>query len=226
VEKKRLLSQSSSRPYHPDARQSVWTTWELSFQRLQKGHYRASSLLLFLALLNHKDVTLDVLTLDTNQLCHWAESGEFEPVPENKRWIVVSLTEVFSNKVILREMIGILRKYSFVRWKTGNKALTIHPLVHYRAYVKLSNVNEELNQMECCAIGVVSSRFEKLDIFPPTAAPTNQGTIREERTLDLWPWRRYPDLPTHALKCLKYASELVQMSEAIAHQSLALLQVL
>lgn len=61
IEKSRLLAKFPSTPYRKDHRESVLTTWNISFKQVGIQCPQADTLLLLLSLLNHKDIPLAIL---------------------------------------------------------------------------------------------------------------------------------------------------------------------
>ena len=227
VEKARLLEHLPSTQYDYDSRETVMTTWELSFKRVEKVNTPASRLLLLMSCFSHYDIPIDVLELSSNSLRHWAPNGEFEELPEAQIWIPSELRHVLENSLRLREAMLALRKFSFIRYKSGGNAIWIHPLVHYWTSRRLdSSPHRQL--LTTCSIGLVASSFEREERLPPIVTPHAErdiASVLEERSLRLWPWRQYPKLAPHAHRCMQYVTSLTNMPESIAHLSLSLLQV-
>jgi NB-ARC domain len=219
-----LLSESSSRSLGNPEAAAVWTTWEISFRKVQENSCSASYLLLFLALLNYEDISVTILEAGCREQCHWSAAGEFNPAPVEERWVPATMSDVFSTHFALRRNLAALHKYSFIRWKIGDRAFSLHPLIQQWAYAKLLARPQDMEILRRCAIGIISSNFQKQDLLPPSAPPTDTLRLGEERTLSLWPWRKYPQLVGHAEKCLVYATEMTNMSEITCLQVLALLQ--
>ena len=228
TEKSRLLRHFPSTLYNQESRETVMTTWGLSFQKIQSMHPEAAILMLILSNFSPTNITLEMLELSPSSLLHWAPNGELEKVPEEQRWITSDMESVFGDPLRLREAISALRKFSLVRYQPGGKAVFIHPLVHYWASQELlSDPREQMLKM--CAIGLVASNFAPEERLLPVATPYSSGDIAsvlEEKTLRLWPWRQYHSLTAHALQCLQYVPTLSVLPESVAHLALSLLQVL
>ena len=227
-EKCRLLNHFPSTLYNQESRETVMTTWGLSFQRIKSTHSEAAILMLILSNFSPTNITLEMLELGPLSLHHWAPNGEFEKLPEEERWIPSDMESVFGDPLRLREAISALRKFSLVRYKPGGKAIFIHPLVHYWASQELLSDSRE-QMLKTCAIGLVASNFAPEERLLPVATPysnLDQASVLEERSLRLWPWRQYHSLTAHALQCLHYVPTLSFLPESVAHLALSLLQVL
>lgn len=226
--KSRLLNQFPSTLYNQESRETVMTTWNLSFQRIKSTHSEAAMLMLILSNLSPANINLEMLELSSVSLHHWAPNGEFERLPEEQRWITSDMESVFVDPLRLREAISALRKFSLIQYKPEGNAIFIHPLVHYWASQELSSDSRE-QMLKMCAIGLVASNFGPHERLPPVATPFTSrdiASLLEERSLRLWPWRQYHSLTAHALQCLQYVPTLSILSESVAHLALSLLQVL
>ena len=227
-EKSRLLNQYPSTLYNQESRETVMTTWGLSFQRVKSTDSPAATLMLILSTLSPTNITLEMLELGPLSLHHWAPNGEFEKLPKEQRWISSDMESVLGDQLRLREAISALRKFSLIHYKTDGKVIYIHPLVHYWASQELSS-DPRKEMIKTCAIGLVASNFAPEERLPPVATPFSTrdiASILEEKSLRLWPWRQYHSLTAHALRCLQYVPTLSRMSEPVAHLALSLLQVL
>jgi hypothetical protein len=230
TERRRLLEHFPSTQYNQESRHSVMTTWELCFSRVEADNLPASKLLLIFSLLHHDQIPFSILESALQGQRHWAPSGEFEEVPEDECWIPKDMLPIFSNQFCLLEAIVALRKFSLVRHQasqqTDSMTLRIHPLVHYWAAQRLERSPALLQQLKICTIGLVSGSFAKQDRLPPLTSRKLSTYTLEERSLGTWPWRQYPQLAPHALRCLQYSKTLKIMPESVAHLSLSLLQIL
>ena len=227
-EKSRLLNQFPSTLYNQESRETVMTTWGLSFQRVKSTDSQAAILMLILSTFSPTNITLEMLELGPLSLHHWAPNGEFEKLPKDQRWISSDMESVLGDQLRLREAISALRKFSLVHYKPDGKAIYIHPLVHYWASQQLSSDSRE-QMLKMCAIGLVASNFAPEERLLPVATPFISGdraSVLEEKSLRLWPWRQYHNLTAHALQCLQCVSTLSFLPESVAHLALSLLQVL
>ena len=233
TEKARLLSQIPSRIYHGSdscferhGSESLWTTLELSFTSLSKTHPNAYCLMLLLALLCHEHISVEFLSAGCEGQRCWTLDGEFSIASEDQRWIPAKLALIFSSALALRETVSSLQRFSLIRWKSGDSAFSIHPLVHQWSLLKLSESADDLTVLKQCAIGLVTSNFAPQDLLPPLAPPSIKFSLGEERTLRFWPWREYLQLAAHAQRCLNYVGSLVDPPVSIMLRCLALLQTL
>lgn len=226
-ERHRLLTHIPSTQYNYGSRQTVMTTWELSFQRVQSQNLQASKLMLIFGLFSPDDIPLQMLTLNSESLSHWAPNGEFEELPPDQRWISDDLAAVLHDVLHIRDALSALRKFSLIRFRTGGNSVSIHPLVHYWASYRLSG-NADSQSLSMSAIGIVASSFEREERMPPVMTPFGRrdfASTLEEKSLRLWPWRQYPFLAPHAYQCMRSVRSIHTMTESVAHLSLALLQV-
>ena len=227
-EKSRLLNKFPSTLYNQESRETVMTTWGLSFQRVKSTDSQAAILMLILSTFSPTNINLEMLELGPLSLHHWAPNGEFEKLPREQRWISSDMESVLGNQLRLREAISALRKYSLIHYKPDGKAIYIHPLVHYWASQQLSSDSRE-QTLKMCAIGLVASNFAPEERLLPVATPyssRDSASVLEEKSLRLWPWRQYQSLTAHALQCLQCVSTLSSLPESVAHLALSLLQVL
>ena len=227
-EKSRLLNQFPSTLYNQESRETVMTTWGLSFQRVKSTNSQAATLMLILSTFSPTNITLEMLELGPLSLHHWAPNGEFEKLPKEQIWISSDMESVLGDQLRLREVISALRKFSLIHYKPDGKAIYIHPLVHYWASQQLSSDSRE-QMLKMCAIGLVASNFAPEERLLPVATPfssRDRASVLEERSLRLWPWRQYHNLTAHALQCLQCVSTLSFLPESVAHLALSLLQVL
>ncbi|KAL9634165.1 MAG: hypothetical protein Q9204_003108, partial [Flavoplaca sp. TL-2023a] len=228
IEKARLLNEIPSTLYRYDSRQTVMTTWEISFQRVTQSDPAVSKLLLMMSHFSHDDIPITMIQLKHDSLRYWASNGEWDSLPKDQEWVQSELKSTLHHGLRLREAIRSLRNYSFIRYKQGGESLWIHPLVHYWASHKLKT-HPDQQQLTMCSIGLVASSFEKEDRLPPIAIPYGRkdvASVGEERNLRLWPWRQYMKLVPHAHLCLRHVTRLASMPEAMAHLCLSLLQIL
>ncbi len=228
IEKARLLKEVPSTNYNYDSQQTIMTTWEISFQRVEQSNFAASELLLMMSIFSHDDIPIAMLQLNDDSLRHWAPNGEWEALPKDQKWVRSGLQSTLNDGLRLRDAIRSLRKFSFIRYKPGGDSFWLHPLVHYWASQKLK-AHPDQQKLTMCSIGLVASSFKKEDRLPPIATPygkRDDASVGEEKTLRLWPLRQYLNLLPHAHRCLKHVTSLASMPEAIAHLSLSLLQVL
>ena len=227
-EKSRLLNKFPSTLYNQESRETVMTTWGLSFQRVKSTNSQAAILMLILSTFSPTNIDLEMLELGPLSLHHWAPNGEFEKLPKEQRWISSDMEAVLGDQLRLREAISALRRYSLIHYKPDGKAIYIHPLVHYWASQQLSSDSRE-QTLKMCAIGLVASNFAPEERLLPVATPYSSwdsASVLEEKSLRLWPWRQYHNLTAHALECLQCVPTLSNMSEPVAHLALSLLQVL
>ena len=149
-------------------------------------HPEAAILMLILSNFSPTNINLEMLELSPLSLHHWTPSGDCEKLPEGQRWITSDMESVFGDPLRLREAISTLRKFSLIQYKSGGKAIFIHPLVHYWASQKLSDSREQMLKM--CAIGLVASNFGPEERLPPVATPFSSSDIAsvlEEKSLRL-----------------------------------------
>jgi hypothetical protein len=124
-----LLNERSSRSLGSPEAAAVWTTWEISFRKVQENSCSASQLLLLLALLNHENVSISILEAGCREQRYWSAAGECSPVLVEERWIPATMSDVFSNRLAQRSNITVLHKYSFICWKIGDQAFSLYPLI-------------------------------------------------------------------------------------------------
>ena len=227
VEKARLLRQLPSTQYNYDSRETVMTTWEISFKHVEQVNIPASNLLLMMAIFSPDDIPIDMLELTDDRLRHWASNGEFEPLPENQEWVSTTMKQTLQSRLRLREALLALKNFSFLRYKPGGKSFWLHPLVHYWASQRLES-HPTRQSLTMCSIGLIASSFGKEERMPPFAVPYGRRDVAwvlEEKSLHLWPWRQYKKLAPHAHHCMPYVTQLDTLPEPMAHLSLSLLQV-
>lgn len=228
LEKARLLRQLPSTQYNYDSRETVMTTWEISFKHIERVNMPASQLLLMIAVFSPDDISIDMLELTNDKLHHWAPNGEFEPLPEDQEWVSTTMKQTLQSPLRLREALLALKNVSFLRYKPGGKSFQVHPLVHYWASQRLE-LYPIRQSLTMCSIGLVASSFGKEERMPPFALPYGSrdiASVLEEKSLRLWPWRQYRELAPHAHNCMPYIIRLGTLPESMAHLSLSLIQVL
>ena len=225
AERLRPLEKFPSTLYNFEYRQNVMTTWEISFNRVRQDDPEASDLLLRLSLLHHENISMAMLESVLYEQFHWAPNGEFEELPPRDRWVPPELSTVFSNNLRLVETIAALRKFSLIR-KEANASLHVHPLVHCWASQRLQTNGALEQRLKICVIGLVASSFDQQDLLQPVFPRTFGHGGDWEPSLRLWPWRQYPHLVPHTIRCLQYVKQIDPMPVAMAQLSLSLLQVL
>ncbi|KAL8976528.1 MAG: hypothetical protein Q9205_007475, partial [Flavoplaca limonia] len=189
IEKARLLKEIPSTLYGYDSRQTVMTTWEISFQRVTQSDPAVSKLLLVMSLFSHDDIPITMIQLKHDSLRYWASNGEWEALPRDQEWVQSELKSTLHHGLDLRDAIRSLRNYSLIHYKQGGESLWLHPLVHYWASHKLKT-HPDQQQLTMCSIGLVASSFKKEDRLPPIAMPYGRAdvaSVGEERNLRLWP---------------------------------------
>jgi hypothetical protein len=226
TEERRLLEYYPSTQYNQEYRHNVMTTWEISFNRIDRDHPQAAKLLLILSLLYHDDIPGQILESALQGQCYWASNGEFEELPKAEHWIPDDLLMMFNNQLCLLEATAALTKFSFLRRQIASTSFRMHPLVHFWASQRLAGSPRLKQQFVICAIGLVAGSFAQHDCLPPLSSRSDEGRGLEERTLGVWPFRRYPHLALHAHRCLQYMRTINKMPESVAHLVLSLLQVL
>lgn len=226
--KEHLLNQYPSTQYNGDSRETVMTTWELSFQAVQSSNHEASRLMLILSLFSHDDILLQMLEINSSTFRHWAPNGEFEQLPDDQRWMPDELVPVLEKKLRLYEAIMALRKFSLLRYNFSRESISLHPLVQYWTLLRLASDREE-QRLKICSIGIIASNFKPEERMPPSASPFayhDAASVLEEKSLRLWPWRQYHSLAPHTIRCMQQVTTISSMPESVAHLCLCLLQVL
>ena len=176
---------------------------------------------------SHDDIPIELLELTDDSLRHWVSNGEFKPLPANQEWVHTTMKRTLQSRLRLREALLALKNFSFIRYKPGGKSYWLHPLVHYWASQRLESYPTR-QSLIMCSIGLVASSFGKEKRLPPFAVPYGNedvGSVLEEKSLRLWPWREYKKLAPHAHHCMPYITHLDNLPELMAHLSLSLLQV-
>jgi hypothetical protein len=229
--KKILLGKYSASRYSGDDRQTVMTTWTVSYTQVQQKDPQAARLLLLLSLMHNEAIPFEILKDAPERQLYWSQSGEFEQLTQSERWLPEELVNLFEEECSLRDAIATLADYCFIRYPTNRaneaKLLQIHPLVHFWASVCLENESSALQQqLRICAIGLVASAFLKQDQLPPHMYRRQVAEGVEDKGVGVWPWRQYHRLVPHALRCLEHAVKIKELPESVAHLSLSLLQVL
>lgn len=222
----KLLSYDTSRLYRLEKRENVLTTWEISFQNIGEVNQSATYLLLILSLFNTDDISLTLLKAGCNEQSHWGSDGTFQPVPAEHTWILPDLLPVFTSYLDLKQSLALLHSYSFIRWKTGNTVLVLHPLVQEWLYVKAYSDPKLMHRLRICAIGILAGNLKPEDRLPPIIIHPTVWMSKEEKDLNTWPWRRYMQLTSHVVKCLSSALDIPELPESCCRHSLELLQTL
>ena len=114
--------------------ESVLTTWETSFRAIQAELSEAAKLLSILAFLSFDDIFMDLfgLTPETPEV-----GPDFRPGPDLS-WRSVLFPEKKPDFYILEDCFRILRRYSFVEWKSDQDSYSMHKLVHAWSHDRLS----------------------------------------------------------------------------------------
>ncbi|KAK3312022.1 hypothetical protein B0H66DRAFT_538966 [Apodospora peruviana] len=228
VAKSTYLDMYPSTRYNGMGRQSVMTTWNISFTEVSRTTPQAAALLLLLSLLEADDIP--TILLDSQRKFRASATGQ--------GWIPRELHEILKSE---QQIVGArreLQRFGFVKYQTASESLYMHPLVQYWACQRLEQDIALRQKLVVCLLGLVSSSFEKQDMLPPLLSwsdPSSDANSVEERKLDLWSWRKYSRLTSHAQQCILLAADkdllqnswsLVSDRLTIAHIALPLLQVL
>lgn len=240
VKRSEYLRKYASTQYNVDSRETVMTTWNISFQKVSEVHPQAAVLLLLVSLLEVQDIPLLILQSCIEGQYHWTKKGEFERVPEGQGWIPPELQEALESQAGFIEAKLGLTKFGFLRDQPVTASIRIHPLVQYWASQRVEVDTALRLKLIICWAALLTSSFAKQDQFPPFFDPALQrvpGSV-EERKLDVWPLRKYHNLALYARRCLVlvldaskrtcYSSNLQDSGTGLipAHLALPLLQVL
>ncbi|KAJ4198945.1 hypothetical protein NW767_008532 [Fusarium falciforme] len=223
-EKTECLSEYPSTQYNLQSRETVITTWTISFDAIKKDSPGAALLLQMLALLDAEEFPLTILESCLSGQLYWSPRGEFEAAPEEEQWVPKLLKKVLLSRKGYIDAKKMLRRFSFIKSGLDSSLIYIHPLVHYWAAYSLED-DEIKNDLTLCLIGLVTSAFEKQDRLPPCLPRTYGARGIEEGKLGIWPWRQYLQLASHARRCLVLAQGIPQRP-ILPAIGLPLLQVL
>ncbi|KAJ4169739.1 hypothetical protein NW754_005887 [Fusarium falciforme] len=165
-EKTECLSEYPSTQYNLQSRETVITTWTISFDAIKKDSPGAALLLQMLALLDAEEIPLTILESCLSGQFYWSPRGEFEAAPEEEQWVPKLLKKVLLSRKGYIDAKKMLRRFSFIKSGLDSSLIYIHPLVHYWAAYSLED-DEIKNDLTLCLIGLVTSAFEKQDRLPP-----------------------------------------------------------
>ena len=223
-EKSEYLKEFPSTQYNFQSRETVMTTWTISFESIKKENPEAALLLQLLSLLDAEDIPVAILESCMSGEFYWAANGEFLPAPPGEAWIPGPMKKILCDRKGYISAKKILRKFSFIRNHADPSLVYIHPLVHYWAAHSLSDKDTK-DQLALCLVGLVTSVFQKQDRIAPYLPRVYGVRGLEEGRLGIWPWRQYPALAGHARTCLVLAKR-IKKSTALSTLALPLLQVL
>jgi hypothetical protein len=125
-----LLKKYTSTQHNVTSRESVRTTWEISFKQVERHHPEATNLLLMFSLLHHDEIPSEMLESYFGGEKYFNLFGGLETVLENDGWILHCLRTALVRKTDLVEALSALRKYSFVHLKASSSVMHVHPRVH------------------------------------------------------------------------------------------------
>jgi len=142
----------ANRSYYKD---SVATTWRLSFQRIEETNSDAAELLRLFAFLNPDGILTDFL-----------EAGKDEVNGE--------LNEILTSSYRLHEALSVLKHYSLIRrLREGkNERITMHRLVQY--VIRFEMPPEKFSTMTEAVIGLCNSAFPAWTYKNAGARPQNR----------------------------------------------------
>ncbi|GIZ44722.1 hypothetical protein CKM354_000791300 [Cercospora kikuchii] len=132
-----LLEKYPSTQYNVGGKQSVMTTWEISYQKIEQQHSEAAKLLLMFSLMSHEDIPDKILQSCLETETCFVDWQEYKILLGRDCGIPNSLRGALTQRLSHIEAIATLKKYSFVRTIPKASALQIHPLVHFWASQRL-----------------------------------------------------------------------------------------
>ncbi len=122
--RRKLLKRPTIGDIYNSRRQTVFTTWEVSFSKLEEQDGAAAKMLFLLAFFHHENVwegLFDLALSDDTGSINIQSRAHF-------RW----LTELFADKLALRSAFGRIMSFSLAKRgmspPPGN--IVLHPLVH------------------------------------------------------------------------------------------------
>lgn len=174
-------------------------------------------------MLKSEEIEMDLLLSRLKFQGEWAENGEFQEVPQIRKWILREMEGVFHERYVLLEAVAGLRRFALVRLNETDMSISLHLLIQTWASHRMNRYQELVDSFKICAIGVVSSKLIKQDLFLPLFLRASRFIDVEERNLSPWPWRQYRRLSRHALQCLQYICKLPRLLITTVCQGLALL---
>jgi len=213
------------------SRHGVMKAWSIAFKKIRDVNNSVAQLLLLMSLLHNEAIPFNLLNNALARQQQWGATGNFEDVSSSEWWIPEDLEGVFKSESHLRDALGVLLDYGFIRYCKGaaddGASLHVHSLVHLWAGIRLEKEEPEVQyQLRACAIGLVGSALAKQDQLPPYLPRRYVNESAEDKGLGVWPWRRYPKLVSHAHRCLGHALDINSPTRAILLLSLSLIQFL
>lgn len=106
---------------------TVLTTWEISFSAVQKKMPEAATILLISGNLAPEGIAQSIFTF-----------GGFFSGMSNSSTIISRLLIVLSPELQVQQAIGILLSFSFVQRSVGASYVSVHPLIHLWARLRLN----------------------------------------------------------------------------------------
>lgn len=155
---------------------TVFKTWEISYDYVQKKSPLAARLLNFFAFFDNTDISLEVIKNGCRTRRRWGIGGSLIQIPLSDSTVPGWLQTLFYPKGVFTDShydteIQELRSFSLVQQNSVTRSLYIHPLVHEWSRLRLNNAHQR--QVIYDTIGFLSHAAPVADVDEATAEIKN-----------------------------------------------------
>lgn len=145
--------------YHPKFSKyenTVMTTWEISFQKIESESPEVAQLLLLLSQYDPSNIPDVMLKRGTTKQAHFSLDGELVDLPPEKSFVSRQLIDLLSDDFQFDEAVEKLLSFSLVQRRSNKReeqAFVLHPLVQYCGQTRASEDarRESLENAVCIA---------------------------------------------------------------------------
>ena len=149
--------------------QTVFTTWELNFEQVEKSSKDGRKLLLLFSYLDAADIREAMLDRACSSQKRWNQDGEATEVAPATSGVDEDLICMVQDEIRFDDAIEVLRSFSLIYInedeQTGLRRFSIHPMVQYCASKRVAP--DVQNYWRAQAIALVCHAFPKDEVLEP-----------------------------------------------------------
>lgn len=149
--------------------QTVFTTWELNFEQVEKSSEDARKLMLLFCYLDAANIRETTLDRSCSLQKRWSLDGEIVEVAPSISGIDEELVCIVQDEIRFVDAIELLSSFSSIYThedkQTGLRKFSIHPMVQYCASQRV--VTEVQNYWRAQAIALISHAFPRDEVLEP-----------------------------------------------------------
>ena len=149
--------------------QTVFTTWELNFEQVEKSSEDARILMLLFCYLDAANIQETTLDRGCSSQKRWSHDGEVTEISPSASGIDVNLVSMVQDELRFDDAIELLRSFSLIYInedeQTGRRKFSIHPMVQYCASERVAP--EVQRYWRAQAIALICHSFPWDEVLEP-----------------------------------------------------------